>query len=321
MAVDPAALADAVTRGDRTSLGQAITLVESRRAEDEAAGDAVLVALHGRGLDSTRVGISGPPGVGKSTLIDALGSWLCARGHKVAVLAVDPSSARTGGSILGDKTRMARLSRAADAFVRPSPSAGALGGVAPRTREAIAVCEGAGYDVILVETMGVGQSETAVAGMVDFVLLLVQPDSGDELQGMKRGITEIADAVFVNKADGERRASANRTRAEYEQALGLLHGAGRTVPVLAGAAVADEGIESIWQAVCAHPVVALAENKRERRRQQGRTWLEEALHDSLVTRFLRQPAATTRLQSAYAEVDAGATPPRVAARRLLHPHP
>ena len=317
MVVDPQELAAAVLRGDRTALGRAITLVESRSASDETAGDAVLHALHGRGANSTRIGVSGPPGVGKSTLIDAFGTWLTAHGHRVAVLAVDPSSVTTGGSILGDKTRMVRLSRDRHAFVRPSPGSGALGGVAPRTREAIAVCEGAGYDVILVETVGVGQSETAVAAMVDFVLLLVQPDTGDELQGLKRGITEIADAVFVNKADGNGRLGAMRTRGEYQQALSLMHGAARTVPVLAGSAATGDGIDAIWQAVQAHPAVADAAEKETRRRRQARAWLDDAVHDLLVSRFLQQPTACERLRAAYSDGAAGALPPRLAARRLL----
>lgn len=317
MNVDPAELAAAVKRGDRLALARAITLVESRRTDDEPAGDALLQALLDPAFECRRIGISGPPGVGKSTLIDALGTWLTAQGHKVAVLAVDPSSVHTGGSILGDKTRMPRLSRDANAFVRPSPGSGALGGVAPRTREAIAVCEGAGYDVVLVETIGVGQSETAVAAMVDFVLLLVQPDAGDELQGLKRGITEVADAVFVNKADGERQASARRARGEYEQALALMrHGAIPPVPVLAGSATTGEGIEAIWQAIAAH-AAATDTVRSERRRRQARVWLDEALHDQLVARFLARPAGAERLRAAYREVDRGAVSPRVLARRLL----
>jgi LAO/AO transport system kinase len=309
-------LADAVLAGDRLALARAITLVESRRAEDEAAADVLLATLHGRGRDSVRVGISGPPGVGKSTFVDALGSFLTADSHKVAVLAVDPSSATTGGSILGDKTRMTRLARDPNAFVRPSPGSGALGGVAPRTREAIAVCEGAGFGVVLVETIGVGQSEIAVAGMVDFLLLLVQPDAGDELQGIKRGITEVADAVFVNKADGERHAAAQRTRAEYEQALGLLHGAGRRPAVFVGSAHTGSGLDGVWQAI--RTVAAPGSPTRARRRaEQARAWLDAALHDQLVARFLAQQAATPALAAAYHEVAAGLASPRVVARRLL----
>lgn len=305
-------LAAAVLAGDRLALARAITLVESRRPEDEADADALLVALLGKGDDSTRIGVSGPPGVGKSTFIDAFGSMLVGLGHRVAVLAVDPSSTRSGGSILGDKTRMTRLARDPNAFVRPSPGAGALGGVAPRTREAIAVCAAAGYGVVLVETIGVGQSEIAVARMVDFVILLVQPDSGDELQGIKRGITEVADAVFVNKADGEGRERALRTRAEYEQALALATGG--KVPVLCGSARTGEGLEAVWQTVV-RATAARAE-RDARRRAQARIWLEEALHDELVARLLRRPTAPERLAAAYREVEEGRVPPRVAARRL-----
>jgi LAO/AO transport system kinase len=308
MDVDANALAEAVARGDRQALARAITVVESRRADDERAADLLLQRLHRPGADTIRVGVCGPPGVGKSTWIDALGTWLTGRGHRVAVLAVDPSSAATGGSILGDKTRMPHLSRDPRAFVRPSPGSGALGGVAPRTREAIALCEGAGYDVVLVETIGVGQSEIAVAGMVDFVLLLLQPDSGDELQAIKRGITEVADAVLIHKADGERRAGAVRTKAHYQHAL--------AVPVLLGSAIAGEGLDEVWQAVTA-VVGGDGDAKRARRRQQARRWLDDALHDQLVARFLRQAGSSDSLRAAYAEVEAGGTPPRLLARRLL----
>ncbi len=309
-------LADAVLRGDRPALARAITLVESRRPTDEASADALLQAVHGRGKDSVRVGISGPPGVGKSTFIDALGSLLTSQGMRVAVLAVDPSSSVSGGSILGDKTRMTKLSRDPNAFVRPSPGSGALGGVAPRTREAIAVCEGAGYSVILVETIGVGQSEIAVASMVDFLLLLVPPDSGDELQGIKRGITEVADGVFVNKADGERLVSAQRTRLEYEQALQLVHTGDTRPVVLAGSAQEARGLNAVWQAVTARSPVA-SPARAQRRAAQARRWLDEALHDQLVERFLRRSTAATQLAAAYSEVEGGGVSPRVVARRLL----
>jgi len=318
MTTDPGELAAAVMRGDRAALGRAITLVESRLASDAPAAGALLQALHGRGTGTVRVGVSGPPGVGKSTLIETLGTWLCGRGHRVAVLAVDPSSATNGGSILGDKTRMPTLSRHPQAFVRPSPGGGALGGVAPRTREAIVVCEGAGHDVVLVETIGVGQSEIAVARMVDFVLLVVQPDSGDELQGIKRGITEVADAVFVNKADGERTEGGKRTGAEYEHALALLR-RGEPPPVLVGSALTGDGVEAIWRAVVAHPLLADAGAKAEQRRGQARAWLEDALHDLLLARFLSRHGAAERLAAAYAEVDRGTASPPLVARRLVPP--
>ena len=309
-------LADAVLQGNRLALARAITLVESRRPEDEASADVLLQAVHGRGKDCVRVGISGPPGVGKSTFIDALGSLLTSQGMRVAVLAVDPSSSVSGGSILGDKTRMTKLSRDPSAFVRPSPGSGALGGVAPRTREAITVCEGAGYNVILVETVGVGQSEIAVASMVDFLLLLVPPDSGDELQGIKRGITEVADGVFVNKADGDRLVSAQRTRLEYEQALQLVHPGDTRPVVLAGSAQEGRGLNAVWQAVTARGSVS-SPARAQRRAAQARRWLDEALHDQLVERFLRRSTAATQLAAAYREVEGGGVSPRVVARRLL----
>jgi LAO/AO transport system kinase len=221
LAPDIARLAEGVRGGDRRALSRAITLVESTRADHREAARALLDALRGRG-DALRLGLSGPPGVGKSTFIEGFGLRLIARGLRIAVLAVDPSSARSGGSILGDKTRMERLSRAPQAFIRPSPSGGALGGVARRTREASALCEAAGYDAILIETVGVGQSEIMVADMTDVFALLIAPGGGDELQGVKRGVMEIADLVVVNKADGELKKVANRTRADYEGALRLL---------------------------------------------------------------------------------------------------
>lgn len=302
-----------VRAGERLALARAITLVESRKPQDAPAIEALLAALHPHTGKAVRVGISGPPGAGKSTLIDALGVHLLGLGHKVAVLAVDPSSVTSGGSILGDKTRMTRLARDDRAFVRPSPGSGALGGVAPRTREAIAVCEGAGFDVILVETIGVGQSEVAVAGMVDCLLFLVLPDSGDELQGLKRGITELADVVFVNKADGDRLPHAQRTAAEYGQALGLLRGHAR-VPVVVGAAATGLGVAEAWQAVREH---LATHDVSPRRAAQARRWLEEALHDQLFEGFLASPGARARLHAAYGDVERSAITPRNAARRLL----
>jgi LAO/AO transport system kinase len=302
-----------VRAGERLALARAITLVESRKPQDAPTIEALLAALHPHTGKAVRVGISGPPGAGKSTLIDALGVHLLGLGHKVAVLAVDPSSVTSGGSILGDKTRMTRLARDDRAFVRPSPGSGALGGVAPRTREAMAVCEGAGFDVILVETIGVGQSEVAVAGMVDCLLFLVLPDSGDELQGLKRGITELADVVFVNKADGDRLAHAQRTAAEYGQALGLLRGHAQ-VPVVVGAAATGFGVAEAWQAVRER---VSATDVTPRRAAQARRWLEEALHDQLFARFLAAEGARARLQASYGEVERGEVTPRNAARRLL----
>src|SRR5829696_6845183 len=213
---------DALLRGDRAALARAITLIESKRADDRAAARRLLDGVMGRAGRGIRVGITGVPGVGKSTLIDTLGSTLTAQGHRVAVLAVDPSSSRTGGAILGDKTRMARLAADPNAFIRPSPSSGTLGGVAAKTREAMLLCEAAGFDVILVETIGVGQSEIAVADLTDFFLVLMLPGAGDELQGIKKGVVELADMIAVNKADGDGAARATAAAAEYRAALQIL---------------------------------------------------------------------------------------------------
>ncbi len=311
-----AALADALAQGDRRALARAITLVESQRPADHAQADALLAAVHARTGRAVRVAISGAPGVGKSTFVDALGTWLTARGHRVAALAVDPSSARSGGSILGDKTRMHRLARDSHAFVRPSPGGGVLGGVAARTREAIALCEAAGFDVVLVETIGVGQSEVAVASMVDFLLLLALPGAGDELQGIKRGITELADAVFVNKADGDRRALAEQARGDFEQALALLRGPD-AVPVLVGSALGDEGVAEVWRAVEAHRARQGPAGLQQRRETQAQAWFEEAVGRLLVERFVADPARAAAWTELRARAARGESSPPDLARRLL----
>lgn len=243
-------LAPAILNGDRRALARAITLVESGRADHRAQAAALLERLAVAGRQALRIGLSGTPGVGKSTFIEAFGMMLTAQGLKVAVLAVDPSSARSGGSILGDKTRMERLSRDPNAFIRPSPSQAHLGGVARRTREAVSLCEAAGYDVVLIETVGVGQSETLVADMSDLFILLLAPAGGDELQGVKRGIMEMADLILVNKADGDLKPAAMRTVADYAGALRLLRkrpqdpaGFPKALPV---SALAEEGLKAAW---------------------------------------------------------------------------
>ncbi len=248
-------LVEGVRAGRRAVLARAITLVESRKPEHQGLAEELVQALLPSTGKATRVGITGVPGVGKSTTIDALGTHLLERGHRVAVLAVDPSSSRTGGSILGDKTRMARLSMDERAFVRPSPAAGTLGGVAARTRETLLLCEAAGYDVILVETVGVGQSETAVADMTDTFLVLMLPGAGDELQGIKKGIIEIADILAVNKADGPNAPRAKKAAADYRAALHLLGGREPhwSTPVLTYSGLTGEGIEELWQQVRAAP--------------------------------------------------------------------
>jgi LAO/AO transport system kinase len=247
-------LAQGVRNGDRSVLSRAITLTESKRADHRRTATALTQALLGLTGKAIRVGITGAPGVGKSTTIDALGTMLTSKGHKVAVLAVDPSSRRTGGSILADKTRMANLANDANAFIRPSPASGTLGGVAAKTRETMLLCEAAGYDVILVETVGVGQSEIAVADMTDFFLVLMLPGAGDELQGLKKGVVELADMIAVNKADGDNIARARAAAAEYRAALHILSPRSPhwSPPVVTYSALTRDGIEKMWALVLDH---------------------------------------------------------------------
>src|SRR5271166_1997069 len=253
-APDVAELARAIRAGERAVLARAITLIESKRADHQQTARALVQELLPQTGQATRVGITGAPGVGKSTSIDALGTYLTGRGHKVAVLAVDPSSARSGGSILGDKTRMVRLSADPNAFIRPSPAAGTLGGVAAKTRETMLICEAAGYDVIMVETVGIGQSEVAVADMTDFFLVLMLPGAGDELQGLKKGVVELADMIAVNKADGDNIARANSAAAEYRAALHILspRSPNWSPPVVTYSALTGDGIADLWTRVLDH---------------------------------------------------------------------
>lgn len=317
-----AELARGVLAGERRALARAITLVESTRPDHRAAAAALLAACAAPGRQALRVGLSGAPGVGKSTFIESLGMRLIGRGLKVAVLAVDPSSARTGGSILGDKTRMDRLSREPGAFIRPSPSGAALGGVARRTREAIALCEAAGFDVILVETVGVGQSEIMVAEMTDVFCLLLAPGGGDELQGVKRGIMEIADLIVVNKADGDLAPAANRTCADYAGALRLLRprphdpkGFPRAMTV---SALAETGLDAVWEAVVELDAARRARGwQAERRREQAVRWLSHELDEGLKAMFRADPSVSGALPRAEAEVAAGRESPSAAAARLL----
>ncbi|MGH7002408.1 MAG: methylmalonyl Co-A mutase-associated GTPase MeaB, partial [Alphaproteobacteria bacterium] len=271
-----AALASGVHGGDRRALARAITLVESTRADHRAEANTLLAALLPHSGKSIRIGITGVPGVGKSTFIETLGLHVIDRGHRIAVLAIDPSSKRGGGSILGDKTRMEMLARNEAAFIRPSPAGTTLGGVARRTREAMLVAEAAGFDVILVETVGVGQSETAVADMVDMFVLLLAPAGGDELQGIKRGIIELADLVLVNKADGDLLAAAKRARADYQAALHLLRPASPawTPEVLTCSALHEQGIEAVWQAIARQrQALEQAGELAARRARQAYRWL------------------------------------------------
>ena len=293
------AYVDGVRRGDRATLARAITLVESERAEDAAPAADLLDAILPFGGQARRIAITGVPGVGKSTLIDALGVHLVRdRGERVAVLSIDPSSPVSGGSLLGDKTRMGRLAIEERAFVRPSPARGHLGGVAPRTREAILLCEAAGYDTVLVETVGVGQSEIAVRDMTDTFVLLLLPGAGDALQGAKRGIVEMADILAITKADGANREPAERARADYGEAVHLYPTSPErwTPPVLTTSALEGEGIAELWATVLAHQVHAEGSGHRlTRRREQAITWLRELVVTSLGQGFVKDPAAAGAL--------------------------
>jgi LAO/AO transport system kinase len=315
------AYVEGVLRGDRTILSQAITLIESLHAEDIELAQDVLERCLPHSGDSIRVGITGAPGVGKSSLIEVLGAYLIReRAEKVAVLAVDPSSQVSRGSILGDKTRMETLANDDRAFVRPSPSGGSLGGVARRTRETMLLCEAAGYRNVLVETIGVGQSETAVRSMVDFFLLLMQAGAGDELQGMKRGIVEMTDLIAFNKADGDNRAAAEAARREYESALHLFSasGAGWTTRVITCSARAREGIAEIWDAVLEHHAWLTSTAQLSGfRRQQVKSWMYELIEQALRDEFLRHSGVREKLASYEQEVLAGRLSAFRAARRLI----
>jgi LAO/AO transport system kinase len=321
MGVDLAELADGIAAGDRRALARAITLVESARADHRAEATALLDRLRPAGRQAMRIGLSGTPGVGKSTFIEAFGMMLTGQGLRVAVLAVDPSSARSGGSILGDKTRMDRLARDPAAFIRPSPSQTHLGGVARRSREAVALCEAAGYDVVLIETVGVGQSETVVAEMADLFVLLLAPAGGDELQGVKRGIMEIADLILVNKADGDLKPAATRTCADYAGALRLLRKrpqdpAGFPKAMMVSAAE-ETGLAAAWD-----EMRALADWRRDhgfwdgRRAEQARYWFEQEVRQALLAQ-LDAPEAKADMRAASRAVEAGEISPGAAARELL----
>jgi LAO/AO transport system kinase len=318
-AVDAGKLAAALRAGDRRALARAITLVESTREDHRAAAEALLALVLPASGNSARVGISGAPGVGKSTFIEAFGLAVTGAGHRVAVLAVDPSSKRGGGSILGDKTRMAELARRADAFIRPSPAGKTLGGVARRTREAILVAEAAGFDVVIVETVGVGQSETAVADMVDLFLLLLAPGGGDDLQGIKKGIVELADLLVVNKADGDLKPAALRAVADYRHAVRLLRPAIEgDAPVLAVSALEREGIDKVWQTVEREVAAQRASGARDRRRAaQARAALWSEIGEGLVDLFKADARVVKRLAALEAKVAAGGLTPAAAARTAL----
>lgn len=322
--MDISGLAERVKGGERRALARAITLIESGRADHRAQATELMEALRQSGRQALRIGLSGTPGVGKSTFIESFGLMLTAKGLKVAVLAVDPSSARSGGSILGDKTRMEHLSRDPNAFIRPSPSQTHLGGVARRTREAVALCEAAGFDVVLIETVGVGQSETVVAEMADLFVLLLAPAGGDELQGVKRGIMEIADLILVNKADGDLKPTAMRTCADYAGALRLLRKRPQDPEgfpkALTVSALEDDGLDKAWE-----EMQALIDWRREhghfdaRRSAQARYWFAEEVRQALLAR-LDRPEAREAMARLSEEVAMGATTPARAARDMLDRH-
>jgi LAO/AO transport system kinase len=314
-------LAGQVVEGDRRALARAITLVESTRADHRAEAEALLAEVLPHAGGAVRVGISGSPGAGKSTFIEALGTHLVGQEHRVAVLAVDPSSARSGGSILGDKTRMEQLTRSPNAFVRPSPTGGTLGGVARRTREAMLLCEAAGFDVVLVETVGVGQSEVKVAAMVDLFLVLVAPGGGDELQGLKRGIMELADLVVVNKADGDLAAVAAHTAADYAAALHLVRPRTRTwTPrVLTCSALTGSGIPEVWSSVVEFRD-AVADELTALRAVQSREWMWSEVTDSLHDALADDATTAELARRLEAEVEAGTTTPTAAARAVIAAH-
>ena len=305
---DIARLARGVRAGERAVIARAITLIESRRADHQEAARRLVQDLLPSTGGAVRLGITGAPGTGKSTTIDALGSFLTASGHKVAVLAVDPSSTRSGGSILADKTRMARLATDPNAFVRPSPSSGTLGGVAAKTRESMLLCEAAGYDVVLVETIGTGQSETVVADMTDFFLVLMLPGAGDELQGLKKGVVELADMIAVNKADGDNRPRAQAAAAEYRAALHIL---GRRSPhwlppVVTYSALTGEGIAPLWAAVMEHRArMTEAGELAARRRAQQVKWMWAMLEDRVAARLRSDPGLRAKLPRLEAAVGEG----------------
>jgi LAO/AO transport system kinase len=319
--LDPAdrALVDGVVARQPRAIAKAITLIESSRRDHQARAANLLEALLPHTGRSFRIGITGAPGAGKSTFIEAFGLFLTARGHRVAVLAVDPTSAVTGGSILGDKTRMERLSRDPAAFIRPSPSGGTLGGVAHKTREALAVCEAAGYDVVIVETVGVGQSETAVAGMTDFFVLVALPNAGDDLQAIKRGIVELVDAVLVNKADIDPKA-AELARTQIANAFSMLRGrdAWWTPPVLTGAALTGAGLEEFWREAECYRAAAIASGAlAAKRRRQALDWMNAIVEHELRQRLRHHPAVKAELPALERAVAEGATTPAAAAARLL----
>ncbi len=313
-------LVHGIREGDRSALGRAITLVESTSPEDRRLAQKLLTELLPETGQAHRIGVSGVPGVGKSTFIEKLGLRLVEDGHRVAVLAVDPSSSISKGSILGDKTRMAKLAASDHAFIRPSPTGGSLGGVAAKTREAILVCEAAGYDVILVETVGVGQSETAVADMVDFFLVLKLAGAGDELQGIKRGILELADLIAINKADGDNLAAAELARAEFERALGILRTEDDWKPrVVTSSGQTGSGLDDIWAIIREHHDLLSANGELDRRRQrQLLNWMWSLVDEGLRAAVRDQPEVAETISALEDDVLKGRVTAASAAETILN---
>jgi LAO/AO transport system kinase len=312
-------LAKNLRAGSRATLARAITLIESRRSDHQAAARELVQTLLPQTGNAVRVGITGSPGVGKSTTIDALGMFLIERGHKVAVLAVDPSSARSGGSILGDKTRMTRLAASDCAYIRPSPSSGTLGGVATKTREAMLLCEAAGFDVILVETVGIGQSETAVADMTDFFLALMLPGAGDELQGIKKGLVEIADMIAINKADGDNLKRANTAAAEYRSALHILSPRSQHwhPPVETYSALTGAGIATLWEKILEHrKVMTTSGDFASRRREQQVEWMWSILEQRTMARLRADASIRAKVKKIETEVADGRVTPSLGAEQI-----
>ncbi|MTH97978.1 methylmalonyl Co-A mutase-associated GTPase MeaB [Roseibium sp. RKSG952] len=316
---NPADLAEGIRHGNRAALARAITLAESRKPEHREIARTLMKTLLPRTGKALRVGITGVPGVGKSTTIDTLGSNLTAAGHKVAVLTVDPSSTRTGGSILGDKTRMAQLAIDSNAFIRPSPSAGTLGGVAAKTRETMLLCEAAGFDVILVETVGIGQSEVTVANMVDFFLVLMLPGAGDELQGIKKGVLEVADMIAVNKADGDGADRARQAASNYRAALHLMAPKSMTwsPPVITISGLANQGLDKLWEQIELHHSKMTASGEWQQRRQdQQVSWMYDLLQQRVMEALERSNRSSSRLKELETHVRLGETPVSVAVDEL-----
>ncbi|MBN9489389.1 MAG: methylmalonyl Co-A mutase-associated GTPase MeaB [Alphaproteobacteria bacterium] len=315
----PDRLLEPLLKGDRRALAQAITLVESTRPDHRERADALLAALLPHAGKSVRLGITGVPGVGKSTLIERFGLSLLEQGRSLAVLAIDPSSKRGGGSILGDKTRMEELSRRTTAFIRPSPAGTTLGGVARRTRETMLLVEAAGFDTVIVETVGVGQSETAVADMVDMFIVLLLPAGGDDLQGIKRGVIELADLIVVNKADGDLKATARRSAADYKHALRMLRSptAGWVPEVTTCSAHTGEGVAELWTIIERFNRAVGTQGIARRRAEQARAWMWNEVGETLLAELRKHPEVKRLVSALERDVESGRLTPAAAARRML----